>query len=231
MKQFLLLISGLSILTIGCKKVDSNDLKDTVPYYQSYGVYFDKDAGTTEASAVFRVRDANGTKVEMSNGATVTANGIAGTTHFLTPTTYNWTFTGLQDVNFLLNKNSGTVISNKGLRTEISNIDFDNSFPASASKAAGFTFAWTGDPLASGENMMIIASTPDSGSSVSRALNATNSSNTVSFSAADMQHMKAGTMTVEMIRYKSKALDNNDGTSAGSIALRYRLSKKVQLNP
>jgi len=227
----ILVLCLLASLTYGCKKVDSNDLKDTVPYYQSYGVYYDKDENKTEASATFRVRDANGTRVELSNGANVMANGIAATTHFLSPTDYKWAFIGMQDVAFVLNKNSGTAINNKALRTDISNIDFAANFPASASKAAGFSFGWTGTPLENGESMMITISTPDSASTRTKAMNATNSSQTINFSSTEMQNMVTGTMTVEMVRYKSKALDNNDGTSTGSIALRYRLSKKMPLNP
>lgn len=231
MKQFILLISSLSILTLGCKKVDSNDLKDTVPYYQSYGVYFDKDAGTTEASAVFRVRDVNGTKVELSNGAGVTANGVAASTNFILPSDYFWNMIGLKDVEFVLTKNSGNVLTNRAKLSDISNISFANTFPASASKS-GFSFGWVGDPLTGNETMVVTISTIDSAGTASKALDASNSATTVSFSATDMQYMKAGNnLTVEMTRYKSIPLQMADGTATGSIALRYRTTKTIPLNP
>ncbi|MBL7683381.1 MAG: hypothetical protein JNK00_08460 [Flavipsychrobacter sp.] len=221
----------MSILTLGCKKVDSNDLKDTVPYYQSYGVYFDKDAGTIEASAVFRVRDVNGTKVELSNGAGVTANGVAASTNFILPSDYFWNMIGLKDVEFVLTKNSGNVLTNRAKLSDISNISFANTFPASASKS-GFSFGWVGDPLTGNETMVVTISTIDSAGTASKALDASNSATTVSFSATDMQYMKAGNnLTVEMTRYKSIPLQMADGTATGSIALRYRTTKTIPLNP
>ncbi|OSZ78278.1 hypothetical protein CAP35_08455 [Chitinophagaceae bacterium IBVUCB1] len=229
-KLFLFSVLAVS-LTYSCKKVDSNDLKETVPYYQSYSVYFDKDANSTEASATFRVRDANATRVELSNGASVTANGTAGTTHFLSPTDYKWTFTGIKDVSFVLNKNGGAVLTNTAQLADINPINFGTSFPASANKSAGFSFTWGSIPIANGETLTVTISTPDSASAKTKIYNATNSNQTVTFTPADMQHMATGTMTVEMIRYKSKELDAPDGTSTGSIALRYRLSKQIPLNP
>jgi len=230
-KYLSVLLFGAALLICSCKKVSSDDLKDTVPYYQSYGVYYDKEAGKTDASVVYRVRDANGTKVQLDNGANVTANGIAASTNFLTPSDYYWNIIGLQGVDFVLTKNSGTVITNKVKLSDISNIAFSSTFPTTASKS-GFSFGWVGDPLTSNESMVITISTSDSAGTASRSINAANSATTVSFSATDMQYMKAGSnLTVEMTRYKSIPLQMNDGTATGSLALRYRTTKTIPLNP
>lgn len=231
MKYLSVLLFGAALLIGSCKKVSSDDLKDTVPYYQSYGVYYDKEAGKTDASVVYRVREANGTKVQLDNGANVTANGIAASANFLTPSDYYWNMIGLKDVDFVLTKNSGTVITNKVKLSDISNIAFASTFPAAASKS-GFSFGWVGDPLTGNESMVITISTSDSAGTASRSINATNSATTVSFSATDMQYMKAGNnLTVEMTRYKSIPLQMNDGAATGSIALRYRTTKTIPLNP
>lgn len=231
MKYQSVLLFGAALLIGSCKKVSSDDLKDTVPYYQSYGVYYDKEAGKTDASVIYRVRDANGTKVQLDNGANVTANGIAASTNFILPSDYFWNMIGLKDVDFILTKNSGAVITNKVKLSDISNISFASTFPAAASKS-GFSFGWVGDPLTGNESMVITISTTDSAGTASRSINATNSATTISFSATDMQYMKAGNnLTVEMTRYKSMPLQMNDGTATGSIALRYRTTKTIPLNP
>lgn len=231
MKHLSLLLSGLVLLMGSCKKVSSDDLKDTVPYYQSYGVYYDKEAGKTDASVIYRVRDANGTKVQLQNGAGVTANGVAASTNFILPSDYFWNMIGLKDVEFTLTKNSGNVLTNKAKLSDISNISFASTFPSSASKS-GFSFGWVGDPLTGNETMVVTISTVDSAGTASKALDASNSATTVSFSATDMQYMKAGNnLTVEMTRYKSIPLQMSDGTATGSIALRYRTTKTIPLNP
>ncbi len=231
MKRLSLLLSGLVLFAGSCKKVSSDDLKDTVPYYQSYGVYYDKEAGKTDASVIFRVRDANGTKVQLQNGAGVTANGVAASTNFILPSDYFWNMIGLKDVEFVLTKNSGNVLTNRAKLSDISNISFASTFPSSASKS-GFSFGWVGDPLTGNETMVVTISTVDSGGTASKALDASNSATTVSFSATDMQQMKAGNnLTVEMTRYKSIPLQMSDGTASGSIALRYRTTKTIPLNP
>lgn len=231
MKYLSVLLFGAALLIGSCKKVSSDDLKDTVPYYQSYGVYYDKEAGKTDASVIFRVRDVNGTKVQLDNGAGVTANGVVASTNFILPSDYFWNMIGLKGVDFILTKNSGTVITNKVKLSDISNVAFASTFPAAASKS-GFSFGWVGDPLTGNESMVITISTSDSAGTASRSINATNSATTISFSATDMQYMKAGNnLTVEMTRYKSIPLQMNDGTATGSIALRYRTTKTIPLNP
>lgn len=231
MKYLSLLLFGAALLIGSCKKVSSDDLKDTVPYFQSYGVYYDKEAGKTDASVIYRVRDANGTKVQLDNGANVTANRVAASTNFILPSDYFWNMIGLKDVDFILTKNSGTVITNKVKLSDISNVAFANTFPVAASKS-GFSFGWVGDPLTGNESMVITISTSDSAGTASRSINATNSATTISFSATDMQYMKAGNnLMVEMTRYKSMPLQMNDGTATGSIALRYRTTKTIPLNP
>jgi hypothetical protein len=65
MRYILPTITALAVtalLTTGCKKVDSNDLKDTVPYYQEYTVTYDKAANQTKATALIRVREAGGAR-------------------------------------------------------------------------------------------------------------------------------------------------------------------------
>lgn len=218
------------LLTNGCKKVDSSDLKDDVPYYQSYSVSYDKTYGTS-AMASFKLRDANGVRVDLANGAGVAANSIGPTTDFLDKTLYRWNFTGTPDVNFILTKNSGTKINNGVSLTDIGNTDFATGFPTTASKSSGLTFNWTGSPVATDETLNITISRPDSGSSAMKTFTATNSSYTVNFTTADMVNVKPGQLTVELSRSRELPLDNKDGTSSGAISVRMMTRKMMTLNP
>ena len=59
-----LALAALGILWLpACKKTNSDDLKETVPFYQVYTVNYDKDNNKTEASAIFLVRDESCSKV------------------------------------------------------------------------------------------------------------------------------------------------------------------------
>jgi hypothetical protein len=181
--------------------------------------------------ASFKLRDANGVRVDLANGAGVAANSTSPTTDFLDKTLYRWTFTGTPDVNFILTKNSGVKINNGVAMTDIGNTDFASGFPTTASKASGLTFNWTGDPVAANETLNITISTPDSGSTAMKTLTATTSGYTVMFTTADMVNVKPGQLTVELSRSKEMPLDNADGTSSGAISLRLMTRKTMTLNP
>jgi hypothetical protein len=229
MKSLLPLLSATLLLTYSCKKVDSSDLKDDVPYHQSYTVSYDKTYGTS-AMASYRLRDINGVRVDLANGAGVSANGIAPTTDFLDKTLYRWNFTGTPDVNFVLTKNSGSKINNDVNFAETGNTDFDG-IPVAASKAAGFSFTWKGAAITGAETLGISIATPDSGSNAYKSMSSSTASNTVTFTSSDLVNVKPGTLTVELIRTKITGLDNADGTSSGSIEVRFTTRKTLTLNP
>lgn len=231
MKCLLPFLLILVLLTYGCKKVDSSDLKDDVPYYQSYEVGFDKTLGSPSAMASYKIREANGARVSLENGAGVSANGTSPTTDFLDKTLYRWNFSGTPDVNFILTKNSGAKINNTIAFSDISNTDFAAGFPTAASKASGFSFNWTGDAVGATETLNITISTPDSGSIAMKTLTQSNSSNTVTFSSAEMVNVKPGQLTVELSRRRDMALDNADGTASGTMAVRLAVRKTLTLNP
>ncbi|MBS1774148.1 MAG: hypothetical protein JST82_14920 [Bacteroidetes bacterium] len=231
MKRALLFIIAPLLLTYSCSKVNSNDLKDDVPYYQSYEVSFDKTLASTSAMASYKIRDANGARVDLANGAGVSANNIGPSTDFLDKTLYKWNFTGNHDVNFVLTKNSGAKINNTVSLNDLGKTDFATGFPTSASKASGLTFTWMGDAVSATETLNISISTTDSGSYVMKSLTQTNSAFTVTFSAADMVNVKPGLLTVVLSRNKTMGLDNADGTASGAITVRSSARRTLTLNP
>lgn len=235
MKRTLLSVSGIAagllLLASGCKKVDSNDLKDTVPYYQEYTVSYNKAAATTQATALIRVREKNGSRVELTNGAYIHANGVDENDKQPASNTYNWFFTGIKDIRFDLAKNSGNVITNIVSTTGIGNIDFATSMPNSFAKGTEFTFEWTGDDLATDEEL----SATITGKSVQSALvpwtqALTINGRQITVSADAVANIMTGDVTIKLQRVKSKALDAADGEAGGSIKITATTNRVFSMN-
>lgn len=220
-----------SLLSVqACKKVASDDLKDTVPYHQEYIVEYNKNTDKTSASAQFRVRDNSGSKVELNNGASVTANSKSPSALQLVPGVYSWTFDGLVDVSFELTKNSGKKLINTAAKTDIGEIAFPSSFPTAVSKSSGFTFNWAGDGLQSGETLTVkITGTPSS-SSIDPNVEKTITGGQVTISSSDLEKFAPGTIKVSMERRKNLSLDAKDDTANGDIEMTIKTEKEVALN-
>jgi|GEM_PF-1698169 hypothetical protein len=224
-------IGFTAVLATGCKKVDSNDLKDTVPYYQEYTVTYDKAANQTKATALIRVREANGARVDLTNGAYIRANGVDENNKQLTSNTYNWKFSGSNDVAFELKKNSGDVFQNTISLTDVGTIDFPSNLPVTVSKAAGFTFNWAGTALGSGEKL----------SASVRGTNATNvalpltvpvkvEGGQIVVTPEHLSVLAAGELDIILEREKDMQLDKADGTAAGTMQATVITEKKIILS-
>lgn len=230
--SFFATIAGIAlVLSVqSCKKVASDDLKDTVPYHQEYTVDYDKTSNKTSASAVFRVRDQNGSKVELNNGASVTANTKSPSSLQVLPGVYTWTFDGLVDVSFELNKNSGQKLANTVAKTDIGDIAFPSGFPTAVTKSAGFTFNWAGDGLANGETLTVKLSGTPASASIDPTVEKTVTTGQVTISSTDLEKFAPGTLTVTMERRKSSLLDTKDDTANGGIELTKKIKKDLVLN-
>jgi hypothetical protein len=226
MKKLLYILPILA-LTYGCtKKVDSNDLKDDVPYYQGYEVSYNKTDNSVLAVAWYMVRSTSGAKVELSGNANVRANGLTPGTSSIDKTRYTWTINGNPDVEFVLTKGSGAKITNKVNKSDLGDMDFASSFPANVSKSSGFTFSWTGTPLASNESMSATLSYPLGTTIATKEV----TGNTVTFSAADMVNCPLGEAHVELYRVKDIPVKTDDGGAGGNIQLRRNTMRKVTVN-
>lgn len=222
-----LLYALILILVVGCtKKVDSNDLKDEVPYYQSYEVAYDKAANTTSAAAMFNVRTGSGAKVQLSGSGSIKANGLTPGTSSIDLTRYTWNISGLPDVNFVLQKGNGQTITNVINKTDIGDIEFVTGFPDSISKSKGFSFTWTGGAIASGETFIVSIVSPVGISYTFKNV----TGNTVQFTAAELQDVQSGQVYIQLSRTRNFPLDMQDGTSGGAIQVRLYIQKKAMLN-
>lgn len=216
------------LLTYGCsKKVDSNDLKDEVPYYQLYEVTYNKTDNSVLAAASFNVRTSSGAKVELSGSTNVRANGLTPGTSTIDKARYTWTITGNPDVEFILTKGNGTKVANKVSKADISDIDFAPGFPSTISKTSGFSFSWTGAPLASDESMTATIS-KQAGIAISTK---TVLASTVVFDSTDLQLLTVGEIVnVELYRVKDMPLKTEDAGAGGKIQIRMNTTRKATVN-
>lgn len=213
-----------------CKKVASDDLKDTVPYYQKYTVDYDKDNDKTSAFATFKIRESNGTTVDLNNGASVTANGSSPNGIQLVAGNYNWSLTGIVDVNFVLTKNSGTKINNTVAKTDIGDIAFPSNMPSIISKAAGFSFNWAGPALTSGESLVVTVTGSPLSSNVTANVEKNITGGTVDITSGDLSNFSPGTIFVTLKRSKTLSLDAKDDTAGGEMTVTIKQKKDVVLN-
>jgi hypothetical protein len=232
---YLNMLTGLSAAVLlaipSCKKVDSNDLKDSVPYYQKYSVSYDKDNNKTVASATFRIRESNGATVELGDSASVTANGISPNASLLViPATYGWDLSGIVDVNFELTKSGGLKIANSVAKTDIGDIAFPSNMPLAISKATGLTFNWAGDALTSGEMLTVKVTGSSASSSIPAIIDKPVTGGQVTISSSEFDKFAPGTIFVTLKRAKTLPLDTKDGTSDGAIDLSRQTKIDIALN-
>ncbi len=223
--KHLIFVLPVLLVTSCSKNVDSGDLKDDVPYYQYYEVGYDKTGNSTIAAAMFYVREKNGTKVELTGGASIRANGLTPGTSSIDKTRYTWSMNGIPDVNFMLTKNSGAAIANKVLRNDIGDIFFPAGFPETVDKVTGFSFNWSGDAVSTTESLTV--SVMNYGSVEVVTKNVTESP--VIITAEELKDCPPGEITVSLHRSKSIPVKAEDAGAGGVIQLRLSISKKAML--
>lgn len=232
MNRFLSILATAGVLSLlaACTKVDSGDLKDDVPYYQSYSVSYNKTENATYASASFRVREANGARVKLSNGATVTANGRAGAaTNPFDVSIYTWQFDDRKDVSFTLTKSTAT-LDNMVRRSDIGDISFSGTLPTTISKSDGYTISWTGDDRRTGEHIYVSVSGTSAADTTGTATNDKEITGTnVRLTSADLEDLAPGNITITLRRERSMVLDSPDGSSGGEKSVSISVSADVQL--
>jgi hypothetical protein len=230
MKKLLYIFILAGLFSAGCKKVDSGDLKDEVPYYQTYEIAYYKHDNQYTGKAGFLVRDANGTRITLTDNAAVRLNGNVPQ-YSATGATYSWTGSGMPDANFVLTKNSGKAVTNLVKRSEIADIDFAAGFPTSASKAAGFSFNWVGNTPDSTTEWMTVTISAYSSTTGSYTITGKDvKTSTVTITAADLANCPTGKIFVELVRGKTMALKETDDNAGGNITIRLQTQKELTLN-
>ncbi|RYE24407.1 MAG: hypothetical protein EOP51_07475 [Sphingobacteriales bacterium] len=234
MKRTILSVSGIAagllLLATGCKKVDSNDLKEDVPFYQEYTVTYDKVASTTYANALLRVRSKDGSRVELTDGAYIRANGIDENDAQPTNNTYDWYFPANKDVRFDLGKNSGVVIANTFSLSDIGTIDFPSNLRSGFAKTEGMSFSWLGDDIDTDETLNITLS---GASEVSPLVPWTNqvtvSGKLVTIDSTAVKGIAPGAVNIKMVRTRNTMLDAADGDAGGSVKIIETTNRTLQM--
>lgn len=206
----------VALFIAGCSKVDSDDLKTDVPYFQGYTVIYDKTAGTTSASAFFRVRDLYGARIELSDNNKVEINGAPGKKGIIDRTYYTWQGTGKVDVTFILTKNAQTFY-NVVKAADVADITFQGTVPASFARSGGISFSWLGADTAPGETVNAeIAGRNILDTAMTESVSKEFAGRSISFTTAELQNIKNGTITIILSRTRSMVLDEYDGTGGGA---------------
>jgi hypothetical protein len=214
-------------LATSCNKVDSNDLKDEVPYYQQYSVTYDNDDNKTSASAEFRVRTSSGAKVELSGASNVTANGVKGSGSLTDKSKYTWNISGMPDVAFALSKGGTITINNTVSANSVGTVQITN-LPDTLSKAKGFGFDWTGPALESGETMTANITSSSLVGGVTLFKKGV-TSNHVEFSSTELQTVTTGDINIKLTRTRDLALQNSDNTAGGTISVSREMKTAANL--
>lgn len=223
MKFVILAFTALAIsYSFSCKKVESNDLKDDVGYYQFYQVDYDKTANSIRAMAAFNIKNATGAKIVLGNGASIKLNGAEPTTSMSDKSTYHWTITGQPEATFVLTKNSGSQIKNTITKEDIGDINFD-TFPATASRAAGFEFTWKGTPLKTGDEVYVSLSDE-------KFLNRLVEGNTIKITPDELKSVATGTkLTVTIYRQRKMDIKQKDNDAMGTISTTISIDKNIMV--
>lgn len=226
MKQTLLYAAAVSMLSIAAcvKSVNSDDLKDNVPLYQSYEVAYDKSGNNYTAMASFAVREASGSRVELNDDASIKLNGNTSWRSATDKTTYHWNGSGNPDMVFTLSKNSGQIITNTVLRTDIPDIDFA-SVPAIASKNSGFVCSWSGEAVDTVNEWMGINISNGNYTS-----GKTITANSITITKEDLNNIPAGKITLQLYRGKKMAVKASDGSAGGNMVIRETINREITLS-
>jgi hypothetical protein len=208
--------ASLLVGSVGCSKSDKETDPANDPYYQQYEVYYNNEHNKTEASAIFKKGTASGAAVELTGTTTVTANGDEPFFHSPGETTYSWTFEDKQDVNFILTKD-GKTIANNVSQNSVGSFDFgDFSTEGWITKSEGFSFKWTGTPLAENETM-----TAAIRQSADAFITKQVTGQEVTFTSADLaKAQNTGSIFIILTRTKKMPLTTKDGTADGEISVK-----------
>ncbi len=216
----------------GCTKVNSSDLNSNVPYFQSYDVAYDMATNMTTASAYFKVRDDNGSLIELSGVDGIKINGVTPGKLYLGSLfhLYAWETPGHVDVNFALTKNARTIMNTVHTK-DINNINFPSGFPASFTKLTGISFSWVGIDLTVGEYVTVeVVGSGMLDTTHHESSEKTFADHNIVFTPAELQNISQGAITIKMSRSRALILDETDSTAGGHKMVTCKDQRSVVLN-
>lgn len=218
------IVLGLSFAS--CQKINSNDLNEDTPVYQSYRLVYDNYHHETTATAEFKVRNSSGVHIKLVEDSNVKFNGERHHNYLPIFHEYSWTVNGFADVDFIYNKNWHRDFINSIYAEDISfttiphDLEIIDLFDSNR-------IYWDGAPLRSNEKITI--SIEQSQHTVNISTSRRNASY-VYVDEDDLRHMYEGTATIHIEREKRYDLDEEDGYAGGKKVIIMRDRKRIYLN-
>ena len=215
----------ISFSMISCEKVNSNDLANDTPVYQSYKLVYDNYYNETTATAEFKVRNSSGVHIKLVEDAYIRFNGKRHHDYWPVFHEYTWKRKGFTDVDFLYNKNwdqdfLNTIYADDIAFTVIPH-DLDEIDINSAAK-----IYWDGAPLENNESITlsieqsdrtVVASTHRRGDKY------------IYFDVDDFSRLYQGNATLHIEREKKYRLNDEDEYAGGKKVIVLKDRKNIYL--
>lgn len=222
--NYLLLLGVL--VTLSCERIDSNNLKLEVPFYQDYKVTYNKEKNTLVAEATFRANDASGVRLELNSPAKITCNGKTSNSflkigHYF----YSWDFEGKKDVNFVLINNKGKSFNNQILFSNLNDITIPDDLIITLDGNTNFT--WIGTPLQKNES--ISAKIVQGEEYFTFSFDDRKGATSFKFPKAFLDNFKKGEASLIITRSLIKSVTEGDLEAGGELNMAVVTKNKIEL--
>lgn len=210
---------------VSCEKINSNDLADDTPVYQSYKLVYDNYKDETTATAEFKVRSSSGVHIKLVEDSNVRFNGERHHDYLPLFHEYTWKTRGFADVDFMYNKTWDWDFLNSIYANDISFTSIPNNLEEIDLYSSGRLY-WNGSPLENNESITI--SIKQSGTSVSKSTNR-RGAEYIYLDSNDMRNLYPGSATIHLEREKRYQLDEEDGYAGGKKIIILKDRKQIYL--
>ncbi|MDQ1771500.1 hypothetical protein GQR60_09690 [Labilibaculum sp. A4] len=210
---------------ISCEKINSNDLADDTPVYQSYKLVYDNYMNETTATAEFKVRNSSGVHIKLVEDSNVKFNGERHHDYWPLFHEYIWKTRGFSDVDFIYNKNWDRDFVNSIYTDDIAYTTIPNDLEEIDLFSSGRLY-WNGSPLSYDESITI--SIEQSGTTISKTAGRRNSEY-IYLDSDDMRNLYPGPATIHLEREKRYRLDEEDGYAGGKKIIIMKDKKQIYL--
>jgi hypothetical protein len=152
-----ILFFALALTLFGCESEESSNVNQT-RIFTSYELVYLQQENITKAVATFTLTNISGTRLKLSDGATIKFNGQSLPFNELLGSyelnLNNYVNTG----NFEYKDLSNQTYNNTAT---IKEINFINNFPTTLARSENYTLSWLGDPVGSGDSNVNVIVSPN----------------------------------------------------------------------
>ena len=219
----LAIVFGISLF--GCEKINSNDLADDTPVYQSYRLEYDHYYDETTATAEFKVRNSSGVHIKLTGDSYVEFNGEDYHDYWPVFHEYSWRSNGFTGVDFYYNKNWRQDFYNTIYADDISFTTIPYDLDEIDLYGSGRIY-WDGAPLENYESITL--SIEQSGARLVVSTDRRGATY-LYLDADDLSDLYPGTATIYLEREKRYNLDEEDAYAGGKKVIIMKDRKRIHL--